>query len=249
MKRVAWIIGGARGLGVMVAKGLAEDGYQIALNYHNSKADAEKLQEEIQQGGSEAILCQGDVCNSSHIRRMAKDVIRHYGRIDVLACVVGPFIFKSTGIAEYTDEEWDEMINGNLSSLFYCIKEVVPLMRKQRFGRIITFGFSEVDQIPAWSGYGAYAAAKVGVASLTRTLSKEEAPNGITVNMICPGDIRDPHKESTIQNARQAKERGSLIGRSGSGEDIARVVRFLSHPDSDFITGAIIPVTGGFSNH
>lgn len=249
MDRVAWIVGGAKGLGVMIAKGLAADGYQIALNYRRSKEEAERLQREILGMGRDVILCQGDASKWCDVRRMAKNIIDHYGRMDVLVCTVGPFIFTPTPITEYTEEQWDQMIYGNVSSIFYCLREVVPTMRKQRSGRIITFGFSGVDQISAWSGYGAYAAAKVGVASITKTLSKEEAEHGITVNMICPGDIRDPYKEATIQSARQYKETVSPIGRPGSGEDIARVVRFLSHPDSDFITGAIIPVTGGFINY
>lgn len=248
MKRVAWIVGGITGLGVMVAKGLAEEGYNLALNYRASQEKAEKLKMELNRFGSNVLLCQGDVGQAVDVERMSKEIVNYYGRVDALVCMAGPFIFKATELSTYSHEEWHEMVSGNVSGVFYCIKEIVPMMRKQRFGRIITFGFSEVDQNPAWKGYGAYAAAKVGVASLTRTLSKEEASYGITVNMICPGDIRDPYKEATIADARQEKTKMSLVGRPGSGEDISRVVRFLVHPDSDFITGAIIPITGGYSN-
>lgn len=248
MKRVAWIVGGAKGLNVMIAKELAKDGYNIALNYHTSKEEADKLVEDIKHIGGDIIACQGDASKRIDVHRMASEVLAHYGRIDVLVCTVGPYIFKSIKLVEYTHDQWDHMLQGNLSSVFYCIKEVVPLMRKQQYGRIVTFGFADVNQLPSWPGRGAYAAAKVGLASLTKTLAKEEIEHGITVNMVCPGDIRDPYKEATIQEARQEERKKSPIGRPGSGEDIARVVRFLAHPDSEFITGGIIPVTGGYSN-
>lgn len=247
LKPVAWVVGGIRGLGVMVAKGLAEDGYNLALSYHTSQERAQEFKKELNKFDCAVLLCQGDVGNAVDVERMANEVVGHYGRVDVLVCMAGPFIFNSTELTAYSHDEWQEMINGNVSGVFYCIKEVVPVMREQKSGRIITFGFSQIDQVPAWKGYGAYAAAKVGVASLTRTLAKEEASYGITVNMICPGDIRDPYKEATIADARLEKMKMSPVGRPGSGEDVSRVVRFLAHTDSDFITGAIIPVTGGYS--
>jgi 3-oxoacyl-[acyl-carrier protein] reductase len=140
------------------------------------------------------------------------------------------------------------MVEGNLSSVFYLVREVVPVMRKQGRGRIITFGFAEAEQAPPWPGFGAYAAAKTGLVTLTRTLAQEEAAHGITVNMVVPGDIRDPYKEAPITSARGVRDPRNPVGRPGTGEDLARVVRFLAHPDADFITGAVIPVTGGFTN-
>ncbi|SFJ46142.1 SDR family oxidoreductase [Thermoflavimicrobium dichotomicum] len=245
-RKVAWILGGAKGLGVMIAKGLAEEGYRLAINYRRSQTAANELQRELAQMGCESLILQGDVSQLADVKRMVSEIITSWGRIDVLVCTAGPFVFRSTPTIGLTDEQWRNMIDGNLSSVFYCVREVIPLMRKQGGGRIITFGFSGVDSAPAWEGYAAYAAAKVGLVSLTRSLAREEAPYGITVNMIAPGDIRDPFKEAPIAAARGKEDPRSLVGRPGTGEDIARVVRFLAHPDSDFITGAIIPVTGGF---
>lgn len=245
---VAWVTGGAKGIGVMVAKGLAEDGYRIAVNYRRSEEAAFTLQEEIVHMGGDAMVMQGDVSDSADVKRMAKKVVEEWDRVDVLVCTAGPFIFRRTPTIEFSDKQWREMVDGNLSSVFYCVREIIPMMRRQGNGRIITFGFPEVEQAPAWEGYSAYAAAKVGLVSLTRTLSVEEAPHGITVNMVVPGDIRDPYKEAPISAARGQTEPKNPVGRPGTGEDLARVVRFLAHPDSDFITGAIIPVTGGFTN-
>lgn len=245
---VAWIVGGVKGLGVQIIKGLAEDGYRIAMNYRKSREAGEQLQQELQQKGSEALLLQGDISKLEDVKRMVAEIKEQWGRVDLLVCTAGPFIFKRTPIRDLNDQQWREMIDGNLSSIFYCVHEILPLMRIQRYGRIITFGFPEVELAPAWEGYGAYAAAKAGLVSLTRTLSREEAPYGITVNMVYPGDIRDPYKETTIENARGKSDPSSPVGRPGTGEDISRVVRFLAHPDSDLITGAIIPITGGFTN-
>ncbi|RAL21495.1 SDR family oxidoreductase [Thermoflavimicrobium daqui] len=248
-KKVAWVLGGAKGLGVMVAKGLAQDGYQLVINYRKSRQAAQKLQHELQEIGSDALILQGDVSQLSAVKQMVQEVMHTWGRIDVLVCTAGPFHFKPIPLVELQDHQWGEMIDGNLSSVFYITREVIPIMRQQGGGRIITFGFAGAELAPAWSGYSSYAAAKVGLVSLTRTLAEEEASFGITVNMIYPGDIRDPYKEALISEARGQADPRSRVGRPGTGEDIARVVRFLAHPDSDWITGAIIPVTGGFSLH
>jgi 3-oxoacyl-[acyl-carrier protein] reductase len=245
---VAWIVGGAKGLGVMVVKGLAEDGHRIAVNYRRSRDAAETLACELRAGGSEVLIMQGDASDVDDVRCMAKAVLDTWGRIDVLVCASGPFIFRWKRLTEFTDGEWREMVEGNLSSVFYLVREVVPVMRKQGRGRIITFGFAEAEQAPPWPGFGAYAAAKTGLVTLTRTLAQEEAANGITVNMVVPGDIRDPYKEAPISSARGVRDPRNPVGRPGTGEDLARVVRFLAHPDADFITGAVIPVTGGFTN-
>ncbi len=247
-KPVAWVVGGSKGLGVMVAKGLAEDGYRIVVNYRQSREAAHKLEMDIRNRGGEVLVIQGDISQAIDVRRMAKEIEAAWGRIDALICTAGPFIFKRTPLVDLTDEQWQEMVEGNLSGVFYLIREVIPMMRKQGGGRIITFGFPEAERIRAWKGYGSYAAAKTGLVSMTKTLADEEIHHRITVNMVNPGDIRDPFKEATIKAARGKKDPRTPADRPGTGEDVARVVRFLVHPDSDFITGAVIPVTGGFVN-
>lgn len=247
-KKVAWIVGGVKGLGVMVAKGLAEDGYQIVINYRKSEQEAHKLAKELEYKTEDILVLQGDVSHLPDVKRMVQQIIEKWKRIDVLVCMAGPFIFRYIPIIQLQDHQWRTMLDGNLSSVFYLAREVIPVMREQGGGRIITVGYPEAEQAPPWPGFGAYASAKTGLVSLTRTLALEEAANGITVNMVYPGDIRDPYKEATIAEARGKKDPRSLVGRPGTGEDVARVVRFLAHPNSDFITGAVIPVTGGFTN-
>ncbi|WP_124728181.1 SDR family oxidoreductase [Staphylospora marina] len=246
--RVAWIVGGVKGLGVQVARALAEDGFRIVLNYRKSVEAGHKWKERIEKIHGECLLLQGDVADGEDVRRMANEVMSAWGRVDVLVCAAGPFTFRPKRLTEFDDDTWREMVDGNLSGVFRLIREVVPGMRERRFGRIITFGYAEVEQMGGWEGYGPYAAAKTGLLSLTRTLAREEAPHGITVNMVVPGDIRDPFKEAQIADVRGHTDPRTPAGRPGTGEDIARVVRFLAHPDSDLITGAVIPVTGGFTH-
>lgn len=246
--KVAWIVGGAKGLGVMIAKGLAEDGYRIVINYRKSKKAAHKLAKELEYISGDPLILQGDASHLPDVKRMVSQVLEMWQRVDVLVCTAGPFIFRYVPLTQLQDDEWREMVDGNLSSVFYMVREIIPTMRKQGGGRIITLGYPEAEQAPPWPGFGAYASAKTGLVTLTRTLALEEAANGITVNMVYPGDIRDPYKEATIAEVRGKKDPRSRVNRPGTGEDVARVIRFLAHPDSDFITGAVIPVTGGFTN-
>ena len=118
-------------------------------------------------------------------------------------------------------------------------------MRKNKWGRIITMGFDRVETAPGWIYRSAFAAAKTGLASLTRTIAIEEMMNGITANMVSPGDISTEWKEKTIEQAVSSHNGLTSVGRSGTGEDIARVISFLVDENSSFITGSIIPVTGG----
>lgn len=230
--RAAWVTGGIAGLGVMVAKQLAENGYHIAVNYRTSQDQAEQLGREIRKTGRQYLALQGDVADPQAVKGMVQEMEQTWGGVDILVCAAGPFLFQRIKTVNLTDEQWREMVDGNLSGVFYCVREVVPMMRKQGWGRIITFGFPEVENAPHWEGFSAYAAAKAGLVSFTRTLAKEEAPFGITVNMVCPGDIRHPYKEAPIEKARGKRDsknpgRPTGYGRGlGTGDTISRQSRF-----------------------
>src|SRR5699024_10832856 len=131
----------------------------------------------------------------------------------------GPYIFERKKLVDYTDREWYDMIEGNLSAVFHLLKLTIPDMRKKNFGRIITYGFQSADTAPGWVNRSAFSAAKVGLVSLTKTIAYEEAEFGITANMICPGDITGAMKEANISEARKLDDVTTPIGRSGTGED------------------------------
>ncbi|MFP5115071.1 SDR family oxidoreductase [Bacillaceae bacterium C204] len=246
-KKTALITGGASGIGKKTALYLAENGYQLAINYRNSKTEAISLANQLTECfGNKNISVQGDVSNRNDCIRIVDETLAAYQTVDVLVHNAGPYIHERKKLADYSFEEWDYLVQGNLNSVFYLTKLVIPSMRDQKWGRIITFGYDRVETAPGWVFRSAFAAAKTGLASLTRTIAIEEAEHGITANMVCPGDIINQWKESNIEEARGVIG-NAPIGRYGTGEDIARVIAFLADEKSDFITGSIIPVTGGLN--
>ncbi|ETI67893.1 SDR family oxidoreductase [Neobacillus vireti] len=245
-KKTALITGGASGIGKQTAIQLAEKGYQLAINYRNSESEAVSLARQLTDSfGTKIITVQGDVANYDDCYRMVEETLSAFTAVDILVHNAGPYIHERKKLTDYTLEEWNYLIQGNLSAVFYLSKLIIPLMRKQQWGRIITLGYDRVETAPGWVYRSAFAAAKTGLASLTRTLAIEEAVHGITANMVCPGDIINEWKEKNIEESIAAFEGTVPVGRQGTGEDIARVIAFLTDEKSDFITGSIIPVTGG----
>jgi 3-oxoacyl-[acyl-carrier protein] reductase len=248
MGKIALITGGATGIGKKTVYYLASKGYQLAINYHTSESEAISLAKQLSDHfGMKNICIQGDMGNQKDCERVVAQALSVNSTIDVLVHNAGPYIHERKKMADYTFEEWTNLINGNLNAVFYLSKLVIPIMRKQKWGRIITLGFDRVETAPGWIYRSAFAAAKTGLASLTRTIALEEAENGITANMVCPGDIVDEWKEKNIGDAQSFLSSMSQapVGRPGTGEDIARVISFLIDENSSFITGSIIPVTGG----
>lgn len=246
-KKTALITGGASGIGKKTAELLAENGYQLVINYRKSESEAVFLAKHLNDHyGTKNIAIQGDVANKEDCKRIVNETLLAYSGIDVLVHNAGPYIHERKKLTDYSFEEWDYLIQGNLTAVFYLSKMIIPLMRKQNWGRIITLGFDRVETAPGWIFRSAFAAAKTGLASLTRTMAMEEREHGITANMICPGDITNEWKEKNIKDSLSFSNESHLVGRQGTGEDIARVIQFLIDERSDFITGSIIPVTGGF---
>lgn len=243
--KVALITGSAKGLGKKTALMLAEQGCHIALNYVHSEAEALSLRSDIERLGVRCIAVQADVSRREQIEDLAWQVKEQLGTIDILVNNAGPFIRERKLFADYSQSELLGMIEGNFVGSLLLDHLVLPGMREKRWGRVIHFGFGHAAESRAWPHRAVYAAAKTGLVSFTKTLAVEEAPYGITVNMVCPGDIRGSQKEMSIQEVRGLHDGETPLGRPGSGEDIARVIAFLCHPDSDFITGNIMDISGG----
>ncbi len=244
--KTVFITGGAKGIGKAIATMFASKGYNLAINYRTSKDDAENLASELKEKFDvHLIIMQGDVSLLHDCKKMVDLTIERFGAIDIFIHNAGPYIKERKRIDEYEVDEWEDLMNGNLNSAFYLLKFILPKMREKEFGRIITLGFDRVETNPGWIFRSAFASSKAGLASLTRTVALEEAANGITANMVCPGDIKEDWKEESIDQARKAVDEYAPIGRPGTGQDISRTVEFLTSNDGDFITGAIIPVTGG----
>lgn len=243
--RHALITAGTKGIGYKVTERLLEEGYSLTVSYFQDANKVEQLKKEWAPFLDRLDFVQADVTKAEDIRRLVDIAYKKRGRIDVLILNAGPYIFERKRLLDYTEEEWYEMVEGNLSSVFHFSKAVVPIMRKQKYGRIITYGFQGANSAPGWKYRSAYAAAKVGLVSLMKTLALEEAQHGITVNMVSPGNILGEMKEAAIEYARRFYDENTPVGRSGTGEDIARTIAFLCEEASDMITGAVIEVTGG----
>jgi len=231
--RHALITAGTKGLGEMVTRRLLEEGWHVtALHRSEPTFSHERLH-----------LIRADVTNQEQLMEAVEQTMAVHGRIDALILNAGPYIFERKSLVEYSDEEWNEVVTGNLTASFWMLRKIIPIMRGQQYGRIITYGFPESASAPGWVERAAFAAAKSGMVSLTKSVALEEAEHGITVNMVNPGNIVGDNKSKRIEQA--ATDDQTPVGRTGVGEDIARAISFLLAEESGLITGAVLDVTGG----
>lgn len=246
MTKTALITGGSKGIGRKTAQSLAEAGCRVVINYRSDREQAEQFANELSATfGVAAAVVRGDVSLKEDCEHIASFVLEEFGGADIVVHNAGPYIHERKTMVEYSWDEWSMLVNGNMTAVFYLTKLLLPSMKENGWGRIITFGFDRVETAPGWFCRSAFAASKTGLASLTKTIAMEEAASGVTVNMICPGDITGSWKEGNMADAIPVESCLVPVGRPGTGEDIARVVVFLASEESSFITGAIIPVTGG----
>ncbi|WP_026690660.1 SDR family oxidoreductase [Alteribacter aurantiacus] len=243
--RHALITAGSKGLGKKVTEKLLEAGYVTTIHYRSDEEAVARFRDELREFEGRFQFVKGDLTNREDIQTIIHNSLGRFGTVDVLVLNAGPYIFERKKLMDYTDDEWQMMMDGNLTSAFQLLKGLVPKMREQRFGRIITYGFQGAEHTPGWLYRSAFAASKVGLVSLTKSLSIEEAEYGITANMICPGEIIGEMKEASIEESRSKKDEVTPVGRSGTGEDIARTVLFLADSNADMVTGTVIEVTGG----
>ncbi len=245
MMRHAIITAGSKGLGRKVAEQLLEKGYSVTVTYRSDEAKALQLVETYPHLKDSIQLLQVDVTKQADLEHMVDAAYKRFGRVDIMINNAGPYIFERKKLMDYTDEEWNRMIRGNLDAVFYTLKKVVPIMRDQQFGRIVNYGFQGADSGVGWIYRSAFAAAKSGLASLTKTIAYEEAEYGITSNMVCPGKIVGEMKEASIDSSRPHYDSETPIGRAGTGEDIARSILFFIGDEADMVTGTVLQVDGG----
>jgi 3-oxoacyl-[acyl-carrier protein] reductase len=188
------------------------------------------------------LVLQADVTAPAQVEKLVEATVKHYGRVDVLINNVGEFGWGP--VVETTVAEWERIIASNLLSVFYVSKQVLPLMRKQRWGRIINLGALGAERAFGQAKISAYAAAKAAVASFTRSLAIEEARYGITVNMVNPSNVDD--QELTREEAKRIQDARFPIGRPPSAEDVAAAVRFFLSDEAAYTTGQVITVSGGW---
>jgi NAD(P)-dependent dehydrogenase (short-subunit alcohol dehydrogenase family) len=239
--RVAIITGGTRGIGAAVSTALAQGGAHVAAGYHRSQETADRFQREAAAQGLSVSTHQGNVGNPEDCVRVAGDVLREQGRIDLLVNNAGVTVDKT--VRKMTVEDWHAVLRINLSGAFYMVKAVLDHMLERGSGRIINI--SSVVGETGNIGQANYAASKSGLFGFTKSLALETARRGITVNCVAPGFIDTEMVAAVPEETLKQVIARIPVQRLGTAQEVARVVRFLCEDDAGYMTGAIFAVNGG----
>jgi 3-oxoacyl-[acyl-carrier protein] reductase len=239
--RTALVTGGSRGIGRAIALALAEEGADVAVNYVSSESAARDVIAQIAKTGHRGILAQADVSDFPDTFRMAQDVIKEFGHLDILVNNAG--ISSDKTFVKMDHASWRKVLSINLDGVFNCTKVFVDQMLKQSYGRVVNIT-SVIGQIGNF-GQANYAASKAGVAAFTKSLAKELAGKGVTVNAVAPGFIETEMVESIPEKVRNRLLDQIPLRRFGSAEEVARAVTYLVSSDGDYITGAELSINGG----
>jgi 3-oxoacyl-[acyl-carrier protein] reductase len=239
-ERVAIVTGSGKGIGRGIARRLAADGMAVVVNFLKDEASARETLAQVQAVAPRSIMVQADVGTPEGAERLANETLKALGRIDILVNNAGPFLVKS--LFETEPDEWRRVIDGNLSSAFYCSKFALPDMRSHKKGNIVNLGSLNVETCRGAPTTAAYNAAKTGLVVLTKSIARSEARYGIRCNMINPGFI-----ETYATSEADRRELPSLVplGSLGTAEDIAEAVAFLISDKARYITGSVLNVHGG----
>ena len=237
MPRVAVVTGGTRGIGAAISKALGGAGYKVAANYGGNDEAAQKF-----KGETGIAVYKWDVSSFDACSAGVKQVEADLGPIDVLVNNAG--ITRDTMFHRMKPEQWSEVINTNLGSLFNMCRPVIEGMRTRKFGRIINI--SSINGQKGQMGQANYSAAKAGEIGFTKALAQESAKSGITVNAICPGYIATDMVKAVPKDVLEKSILPLVpLGRLGEPEEVARCVLFLAADDASFITGSTLTANGG----
>ncbi|CUS96600.1 SDR family NAD(P)-dependent oxidoreductase [Candidatus Kryptobacter tengchongensis] len=241
--RVALITGGSRGIGRATAILFAKANADVAITYRSNDSAANLVIEEIKNMGRKAIALKGDVSKSSDVKMIVKEVLNYFGKIDILVNNAGIWTYGAIG--EMPEEIWDETINVNLKGVYLITNEVVPIMKKQRWGRIINISSTAGQRGEAFHSH--YAASKGAIIAFTKSLAVELAKFNILVNCVAPGWVNTDMCAEVFKDPAFVEQVKSTIplGRIPEPEEIAGPILFLASDLANWITGATISVNGG----
>ena len=241
MKKTVIVTGGSKGIGASIVKILAEEGFNVVLNYNKSEELAKKIQEECTQKGYSVEIYKADVTQREETKKLVEFAISKFGNIDVLVNNAG--ISQIKLFTDITDEDWNNMINTNLNSVFYMTQEVAKNMIHNKKGCIINI--SSIWGVTGASCEVHYSVAKAGVDAMTKSLAKELGPSGIRINSIAPGIIDTSMNRDLSKEELKQIEEEIPLERIGRTKDIAKCVKWLI--EDEYTTGQIISINGGWN--
>jgi acetoacetyl-CoA reductase len=238
--KVALVTGASRGIGRAIALQLARDGARVAVNYRSGEVEAHAVASEVSNCGAQCLVLRADVSNSKQARDLIENVLQECGRLDILVNNAG--ITRDKSLKKLTDDDWSDVLNTNLNSVYYCTTAAMRPMCDQRFGRIINIS-SFVGQAGNF-GQANYSASKGAVIAFTKTAAIELAKYNVTVNAIAPGFTLTDMLAKVASNVQDQIKARIPMGRFGLPEEIAQAVAFLA-AEGDYITGQQININGG----
>lgn len=249
--RTALVTGASRGIGAMVAQAYADEGAAVVLNYppdDDMRRRASEKVDELRGAGATALAVEADVADRAAVAAMVATVGEAVGPIDVL--VLNAAVSFRRPWTEITDDEWDRVIGVNLRGAFLCARAVHPEMQRRGYGKIISVTSVTVET--GMSGFLHYVTSKGGLIAFTRALAREVGPDGICVNSVMPGAIRteqelELHPDQTALSARLSEQQ--CLARRGTPADLAGAFVYLASAESDFVTGQVLNVDGGWVHY
>jgi len=239
--KVAIVTGSGRGIGKAIALKLAEAGATVVVN--DVAETVNSVAEEIKAMNRQSLAVVADISSAPDVTRLVDTTIATYGRVDILVNNAG--ITRDQLLLRMSDEDWDKVLNVNLKSVFLCTRAVLRHMLKQRWGRIVNI--SSIVGIIGNPGQANYASAKAGIIGFTRTIAKEVASRGITVNAIAPGFIDTEMTQKLPEEWKQQLKSRIPVGYLGTPRDVAEAVAFLASEEARYITGQVLNVDGGMA--
>lgn len=239
------VTGGERGIGKNICLDFALHHANVVVNYPSSEelCEAEKTLNEISKIGSKALILRADVRNFDEVDKMVTQAVEEFGRIDILVNNAG--ITKDNLLIKMSSQDWQQVIDVNLTGTFNCTKRVVKEMMKNKYGRIVNI--SSIMGLIGNAGQANYAASKAGIIAFTKSVAKEFGSRNITANVVAPGYIKSSMTDNLPENIKKTFLDKVVIKRFGEAEDISNAIIFLASNFANYITGQVLIVDGGLT--